>query len=74
MSFDIVADRGRARPLTFGAGPHYCVGANLARAEMEEALIFLAEHVMGLSLTGEPQYGSITGIYGLSKLPLSLTL
>jgi cytochrome P450 len=74
LSFDITADRGHMRPLTFGAGPHYCVGANLARAELEEALIFLSEHVSGLSLAGEPEYGSITGIYGLSKLPLRLTL
>ena len=28
--FDIAADRGRARALTFGAGVHYCLGANLA--------------------------------------------
>ena len=74
LSFDITADRGHMRPLTFGAGPHYCVGANLARAEMEEALIFLAGRVRRLSLDDQPEYGSITGIYGLSKLPLSLTL
>jgi cytochrome P450 len=74
VSFDITADRGRSRPLTFGAGPHYCVGANLARAELQEALGFLAERVTGLSLVGEPSYGSITGIYGLSELPVRLTL
>ena len=40
--FDITADRTGAKPLTFGAGVHYCLGANLARAEMQEALAFLA--------------------------------
>jgi cytochrome P450 len=73
-SFDITAERPRARLLTFGAGIHYCVGANLARAEMEEALAFLAERVRSVRLAGEPAFGTPSGIYGLESLPLELEL
>jgi cytochrome P450 len=69
-AFDVRADRAGARPLTFGAGVHYCLGANLARAELAEALTFLAPRMPGLELDGDPVYGSIDGIYGLDALPL----
>jgi cytochrome P450 len=72
--FDITAERPRARVLTFGAGIHYCVGANLARAEMQEGLAFLAEHITAIELDGEPEFGTPSGIYGLDKLPLRLTV
>ena len=71
--FDIIKDRGSDRPLTFGAGIHYCLGANLAKAEMQEALAFLAPRMPGLALDGEPVFGSITGIYGLDALPIRWT-
>ncbi len=69
--FDITADRGRARPLTFGAGIHYCLGANLARAELQEALAFLAPRMPGLRLDGEAELESISGIYGVTRLPIA---
>jgi cytochrome P450 len=69
-SFDITVARPRARALTFGAGVHYCLGANLARVELEEALTFLAPRMPHLELAGEPAYEGITGIYGLAELPL----
>jgi cytochrome P450 len=69
-TFDITVDRGEAKPLTFGAGIHYCLGANLARAELQEALAFLPARMPGLGLDGEPELGSIHGIYGLERLPL----
>jgi len=71
--FDISAQRDRARPLTFGAGVHYCVGANLARLELREALAFLAQRARKLELAGPPQFEGITGIYGLARLPLAFT-
>jgi cytochrome P450 len=68
-SFDIAASRD-TRLLTFGAGTHYCLGANLARAELEEALAFLAPRARGLALDGPPQLGGVEGIYGIDKLPI----
>ncbi|MDQ5895906.1 MAG: hypothetical protein QG596_2167, partial [Actinomycetota bacterium] len=50
--FDITIERNRTRPLTFGAGIHYCVGANLARAELEEGLRFFAEKFETMELNG----------------------
>jgi cytochrome P450 len=70
--FDITAARG-PRTLTFGAGVHYCLGANLARLELEEALAYLAPLMSDLQLAGDPVYEGITGIYGLASLPLRFT-
>jgi len=72
--FDISADRANARLLTFGAGVHFCVGHNLARAELEEALTYLAPRMPGLRLDGEPVFGTVQGIYDLKALPLAWDL
>jgi cytochrome P450 len=68
--FDITADRGRAKPLTFGAGPHFCLGANLARAELQEAFAFLAPRMETLEPAGEPVYDTPLGVHGLHELPI----
>jgi cytochrome P450 len=67
--FDIMAERD-GRLLTFGAGPHFCLGANLARAELEEALGFLADRMPGLAADGQAMLGGVEGIYGVEALPL----
>jgi cytochrome P450 len=72
-AFDITADRSDAKPLTFGAGIHYCLGANLARGELQEALTFLPARMPGLALDGVPELGSVHGIYGLDSLPIQWT-
>ena len=50
---------------------HFCVGHNLARAELEEALLHLAPRMPGLRLDGEVEFGTVQGIYGLPALPLA---
>ncbi|HTA37105.1 MAG TPA: cytochrome P450 [Solirubrobacteraceae bacterium] len=72
--FDIAADRERARPLTFGAGVHYCLGANLARVELQEGLAFLAQNLHELRLDGEAVFDGVSGIYGLAELPIAFSL
>jgi cytochrome P450 len=69
-SFDITREDAGKRALTFGAGIHYCLGANLARAELSEALAYLAPRMPELELDGEPGYDSVHGIYGLTELPV----
>jgi cytochrome P450 len=71
--FDITADRGGAKPLSFGAGPHYCLGAALARAELEEALAFLVERIDRPRLAGPVAYDTAPGVYGLHALHLSFS-
>jgi cytochrome P450 len=68
--FDITADRERAKPLTFGAGPHFCLGANLARAELQEAFAYLAPRMPDLRLDGDPGYDTPLGIYAMEELPI----
>ena len=51
-SFSIHRSSAR-RHMTFGAGRKHCLGAHLARAELEEALAVLAQRLPGLSLAGD---------------------
>ena len=68
--FDITAERD-GRALTFGAGPHFCLGSNLARAELEEAITFLTQRMTGLRLAGATELGGLEGIYQVESLPLA---
>ncbi len=69
--FDI--RRSRNRHLAFGYGPHFCVGAPLARLEGEIALNRLVARFPGMALrerqaAWEPYFV----LRGLSRLPLAL--
>lgn len=53
-TFDV--RRVDARSPSFGAGIHYCLGAALAKAELEEALSVLVRRVDRLDLRAEPRW------------------
>ncbi len=54
--------------LAFGAGLHFCVGAPLARLELEIALEILFARLPGLTLSAPPRYGDIYHFHGLDAL------
>ena len=67
-TFDIAS--GRSNQLTFGSGIHHCLGASLARAELQEALVILARRLPRLALDGPVEWKPATfGIWGPSRLP-----
>jgi cytochrome P450 len=68
--FDITQERGTAQ-MTFGSGIHFCMGAALARAELQEALPLLASRLPGLAANGEVTWKPSTfGIWGPATLPI----
>ncbi|GAC1312188.1 MAG: cytochrome P450 [Acidimicrobiales bacterium] len=68
---DITRDAGSTAQLTFGSGIHYCLGAALARAELQEALPLLARRMPDLTLSAPIEWKPATvGIWGPARMPL----
>jgi cytochrome P450 len=65
---ELILDRSDNAHLTFGLGTHYCIGAPLARLEMQVALHALLKRFPRLSLESEPEYGAGFVIRGLRSL------
>ncbi|MGP0029166.1 MAG: cytochrome P450 [Acidimicrobiales bacterium] len=67
---DITTERASAH-MTFGSGIHFCMGAALARAELQEALPLLARRMPGLARNGDVAWKPATfGIWGPARLPV----
>lgn len=57
--------------LTFGLGTHYCLGAPLARLELQTVFRILLERMPGLKLAAEPKFMEGFVIRGLRNLMVS---
>lgn len=56
--------------ISFGAGIHFCIGAPLARLEMQLALPVLFKRLPGLHLAASPRYRNTWHFHGLEALPV----
>lgn len=65
-----ISRKGAPPMQTFGAGMHYCLGANLARLELAEALVVMAQRMPYAHRTGPAPWKPLTGISGPITLPI----
>ena len=66
-------ERGNAAEhIGFGGGIHVCIGAPLARIELEASLRTLVEHAPRLALAAEPRRNPAFVIWGLEAVHLEL--
>ena len=70
--FDIARNDAPAI-LTFGGGAHYCLGANLARRELAEALAVLTRRLPVAHRAGPAPWKSLLGMTGPTTLPIEFT-
>lgn len=68
-------DLGRKpnRHVSFGHGPHFCIGAFLGRAHVSAVLEALRDQVAEIELRGEPQRLYSNFVYGYRGLPVAFT-
>jgi cytochrome P450 len=70
--FDISRDAAPA-VLTFGGGMHYCLGANLARLELAEALKILTRRMPDPVRIGPAPWKPMMGLSGPMTLPIDFS-
>ncbi|AZI36282.1 putative cytochrome P450 [Caenibius tardaugens NBRC 16725] len=67
--FDLT--RNHKPMLTFGGGPHVCIGAHLARATLLTGLSTLLDRLPGLRLAGQPVTPAGAILRGVRHLPVA---
>ena len=56
-----------------GGGPHFCLGANLARREIRVMFKELFDRLPDLRITAEPEMLQSAFIHGIKRMPCSFT-
>src|SRR6516164_2923664 len=71
---ELKLDRENARQhVSFGAGPHHCLGASLARLEASIAFEHLVGRFPGLALDGDVVWNGRINLRGPAHLPVSVS-
>ena len=63
--------RDATAQLSFGAGIHFCIGAPLARLELQVALPILFARLPGLRMAAPPRFRDSYHFHGLERLDLA---
>ena len=61
------------RQLAFGLGKHMCLGQYIARAQLQEGIHLVAQHMRDPRRAGEPGWRPFPGIWGIRGLPIEFT-
>jgi cytochrome P450 len=70
--FDVGRDPNKH--VAFGYGVHFCLGAALARMEMNSLFTELVPRLESIELAGEPELSATTFVGGLKHLPIRYSL
>ena len=70
---DFRPERAGPAHVAFGGGAHFCVGAPLARMELQIALEVLWQRCPDLGLVARPVYGDVYHFHGLDQLRVRLS-
>lgn len=72
--FEFQVDRKPNKHMSFGSGPHICLGMLLARMELRVFFRQLVPRLEKIELAGEPEYLKASFVHGIKHLPIRYRL
>jgi cytochrome P450 len=61
------------RHVGFGLGKHMCLGQFIARAQLQEGIHLIAQHMLRPCASGAPGWRPFPGVWGIKGLPIAFT-